>query len=279
MRNRNSGNQWVFRSVGLLIRVNMFRFVAPAIGVSDFPQIRFMRVIQTTKVLAFLTLYGAMLGQAFSQEKAPELLTAYLPADKVVKGNIIAVLPPEGIKEYVDKVKVASEANPEWYADFAGNAKPGVPLPFHENLGLTKEEYQKYRQLWSERTHKIIQPIELRLEALGGSWMIRFAAKDVDLTLLRYNAKNDVFDGVGGKMGRIEDIEADPETILGAWTGQEWKFQKENLLGRTKENFAIGKEKDGKHGLIIYRLQNTNRKGKFLAYENLLIRFPIEAAK
>ena len=265
--------------MGLLMKLNMLRFGAPAIGVLDFPQIRFMRVIQITKVLAFLTLFGAMLGQAFSQEKPPELLTAYLPADKVVKGNIIAVLPPEGIKEYVDKVKVASEANPEWYADFAGNAKPGVPLPFHENLGLTKEEYQKYRQLWSERTHKIIQPIELRLEALGGSWMIRFAAKDVDLTLLRYNAKDDVFDGVGGKMGRIKDIEADPETILGAWTGQEWKFQKENLLGRTKENFAIGKEKDGKHGLIIYRLQNTNRKGKFLAYENLLIRFPIEAVK
>lgn len=273
------GNQRVFRGVGLLVKLNMLRFGSPAIGASDFPQIRFMRVIQTTKVLAFLTLYGAILGQAFSQEKAPELLAAYLPADKVVKGNIIAVLPPEGIKEYVDKVAAAAEADPEWYADFAGNAKPGVPLPFHENLGLTKEQYQKYRQLWSERTHKIIQPIELRLEALGGSWMIRFAAKDVDLTLLRYNAKDDVFDGIGGKMGRIEDVEADPETMLGAWTGQEWKFQKENLLGRTRENFAIGKEKDGKHGLILYRLQNINRKGKFLAYENLLIRFPIEAAK
>lgn len=80
-------------------------------------------------------------------------------------------------------------------------------------------------------------------------------------------------------MERIEDVEADAETILGAWTGQEWKFQKENLLGRTRENFAIGKEKDGKNGLIIYRLQNINRKGKFLAYENLLIRFPIGAAK
>ena len=69
-----------------------------------------MRVTQTTKVLGFLTLFGAMLGQAFSQGKAPELLTEYLPEDKVVKGNIIAVLPPEGIKEYVDKVKVASLA-------------------------------------------------------------------------------------------------------------------------------------------------------------------------
>jgi len=265
--------------VGLLKGANVLRFDVPAIGVLDFLQKRFMRVIQTTKILAFLTLFGAMLGQAFSQEKAPELLTAYLPADKVVKGNIIAVLPPEEIKEYVDLVKAAAEENPEWYADFAGNAEPGVPLPFHENLGLTKEQYQKYRELWRKRTHKIIQPIELRLEALGGSWMIRFAAKDLDLTLLRYNTKDDVFDGIGGKMGRIKDIEADPETILGAWTGQEWKFQKESLLGRTKENFAIGKEKDGKHGLMIYRLQNMNRKGEFLAYENLLIRFPIEAAK
>jgi len=279
MRNRNSGNQRLSQSVGLLTGANVLRFGVPAIGLLDFLQKRFMRVIQTTKVLAFLTLFGAMLGQAFSQERAPELLTAYLPADKVVKGNIIAVLPPEEIKEYVDLVNAAAEENPEWYADFAGNAKPGVPLPFHENLGLTKEQYQKYRELWRKRIHKIIQPIELRLEALGGSWMIRFAAKDVDLTLLRYNTKDDVFDGIGGKMERIKDIEADPETILGAWTGQEWKFQKENLLGRTKENFAIGKEKDGKHGLMVYRLQNINRKGEFLAYETLLIRFPIEAAK
>ena len=257
----------------------MLRFGVPIIRTIKFPQIRFMRVIQSTKVLVFLTLFGAMLGQAFSQEKAPELLTAYLPVDKVVKGNLIAVVPPEEIKVYTDQMELAAKEDREWYDNYASNSKPGVPLPFHEKLGLTKGDYQKYLDLWKKRKKKIIQPLELRLEALGDSWMIRFASKNMDLTLLRYNAKDDTFEGVGGKMARKDDIDSDPETILGAWTGQEWKFQKENLLGVTKEHFAIGKEKDGKHGLMIYRLQNINRKGVHLAYENLVIRFPIGEAK
>jgi len=232
-----------------------------------------------SRAFAVLAIFGVLLGSVYAQNKAPKLLTAYLPADKVVKGNIIAVLPPEEIKEYVDKVKVAAENDPEWYAKYAGESKPGIPLPFHVNLGLTEKEYKEYIALWEKREHKIIQPIELRLEALGDRWMIRFAAKNVDLTLLRYDAKEDVFDGIGGKMERIDDVDADPRTILRAWTGQEWKYEKKSLLGRTKENFAIGKEKDGKHGLIIYRLQNTNRQGEFLAYENLLIRFPIGEGK
>ncbi len=238
-----------------------------------------MSILQPAKVWAFLISFGALTGLSHSQEKAPELLTQYLPADKVVKGNIIAVLPPEEIKAYVDKVKAAAEKDPEWYSAYAKNSQTGVPLPFHEKLGLTQEEYQKYRELWGQRKHKIIHPIELRLEALGESWMIRFAAKDINLTLLRYSSKDDVFEGIGGKMARIKDVDADPETILGAWTGQEWKFEKESLLGRTKENFAIGKEKDGEHGLIIYRLQSMNRQGEFLAYENLLIRFPMGESK
>ena len=243
--------------------------------------ISFMSIFNKVRALVLLIFAGISLGPLFSQEKEnnPDVLSAYLPVDQVVKGNMVIILPPEEIKEYVAKVKAAAQKDPEWYEEYATKFKQGVPLPYHEKLGLTEKEYKEYRDLWNQRKPKVIQPIDLRLEALGDSWMIRFAAQNVNLTLLRYDAKQDTFEGVGGEMKRINDIESDPESMLGAWSGQEWKFEKESLLGKSKENFAIGKEKDGKHGLIVYRLKNTNRRDVVLAYENIVIRFPIEEKK
>ena len=47
-----------------------------------------------------------------------------------------------------------------------------------------------------------------------------------------------------GLQVKAVDINADARSILGAWKGHEWKFQEESILGKTKENFAIGKLAD-----------------------------------
>ena len=60
-------------------------------------------------------------------------------------------------------------------------------------------------------------------------------------------------------------------------SGPEWKFQEETSLGKTKENFAIGKMADGKTGLLVYRMQEVSSTGRLLYDKSLVVRFGLPA--
>ena len=175
-------------------------------------------------------------------QTVPTVFKQYLLADVLTKGEVIVVLPPREIQKYIAKVEKAAEENEEWFREFSKNAKPGVPLPFHENLGLSREEYDAYLVLWGQREQKVIPKgkVAIRLEQpKPGEWMVRVTGEGSPISLLRYDEAKDQMRSPNGVMERIADIDADPMSILGEWTGQEWKFQEETLLGKTKENFCI----------------------------------------
>jgi hypothetical protein len=186
------------------------------------------------------------------------LLSEYLTKDKPVMGEVGAIVPPKEINKYIAKVQVASKENPEWYAEYAKKSKPGLPLPWHEKLGLTKDEYAEYLKLWDQRQFKPVQKVVLRLEEPSpGEWMIRVSGVGMQISLLRYYPETDQFKSTNGVMKRIEDINANKRSILGAWKGQEWRFEEKTEYVWTKENIAIGKYNDHSACLLIYRIQES----------------------
>ena len=223
--------------------------------------------------LMFVTYFLSMSSWALAEGKTPELLAKFLTKDEAVPGDVGAIMPPEAINKYILKVQEAAKADPEWHKEYTKTAKPGIPLPWHEKLGLTKEEYAEYLKLWDKREFKTVQQVLIRLEEpKPGEWMIRVSGVGMPISLLRYNAEKDVYKSPNGELTRIEDIDAEPRSILGAWTGHEWRYEKENEFISTKENIALGIYKDGKHCLLIYRLQEST-SGLRLADKSLVIRF------
>ena len=224
---------------------------------------------------AQLLAVGGLIGQT-----VPTVFKQYLLPDTLTKGEVIVVLPPREIQKYIAKVEAAAENNEEWFREYSKNAKPGVPLPFHENLGLTKEEYAAYLEMWNQREQKPITngKVAIRLEQpKPGEWMVRVTGEGSPISLLRYDETKDAMKSPNGSMTRIADIAADPMSILGAWSGQEWKFEETTSLGKTKENFAIGKLADGKTGLLVYRLQEVSSTGRLLYDKSLVVRFGLTA--
>ena len=218
---------------------------------------------------------GGAVGQA-----VPKVLEGYLLPNVMTKGEVIVVLPPSEIQKYIAKVEAAAEKNEEWFREFSKNAKPGVPLPFHENLGLSKEEYDTYIGLWKQRKLKAIPngKVVIRLEQpKPGEWMVRVTGEGSPISQLRYVEAKDQVTYPNGELERIADIKADPMSILGEWSGPEWKFQEETSLGKTKENFAIGKMADGKTGLLVYRMQEVSSTGRLLYDKSLVVRFGLPA--
>lgn len=217
----------------------------------------------------------------FVKADVPEVLD-YLPVGKLVKGATTVVLPPPELDKYVVKLEEAAQKNREWFEEYSKKFTPGVPLPYDPKLGLTEEEYKDYLDIWSKREFKSIDPIILQLkEGSDGRWSINAAVPkggSSPISTLKYDSEKDVFVSPNGTLKRLEDVNADKNSILGEWTGHEWKFEEETGLGETKENFAIGKTSDGKFGLLIYRMQEVSSEGTRLYDKSLVIRYPMGEA-
>ena len=93
--------------------------------------------------------------------------------------------------------------NPDWFREYSTDAKPGVPLPYHENLGLTQDEYTKYIELWDQRKMQPVPKgeVAIRLEqAKEGEWVIRVSGLGTPFSLLRYYEKTDEVRSTNGMM-------------------------------------------------------------------------------
>lgn len=234
--------------------------------------------MRVTLIHLFCFALACSLFVAADAKEAPKVLSDYLKADFTTRAELVAVVPPEELQKYTDKVRESAKKNPEWFKEYSKKIKDGIPLPYDDQLGLTKEEYAEYLSLWGKREMKPLPlgEVTLRLESpKEGNWVIRATGKASPLSLIRYQAKDDLMKSPNGPMKRLPDIDADEQSVLGKWTGHEWKFEEEGVLGKVKENLAIGKTGDGKYGLLVYRLQEVSSEGKPIYDRRFLIRFPM----
>lgn len=209
----------------------------------------------------------------------PKVFAGLLEADTPIRGQIGVVIPPEEINKYVAKVEASARKNAEWFREYSEKAKPGAPLPYHENLGLTQEEYAEYLKLWRQREFKPVEEVMLLLRKRGGNeWSITATGNAGMISTLRYDVEKDVFVSPNGTLERIKDIEPDAESVLGAWSGKEWRLEEETTLGKTRENFAIGRFSEKEFGVIVYRAQELSSEGTRLLDRSVVLRFALGKA-
>jgi len=223
--------------------------------------------------LFVLTCAGALAAEA------PKSLAAVLIPDTPIKGEIVVVVPPPELDKYIAKVEQAARKDPAWFQEHAKTGKPGVPLPYDERLGLTKEEYDDYLKTWAKREFKPVEAVAIQLKGdKEGRWTINMTGGAQSISTLKYDPKEDIFRSPNGALKKIDDVNADADSTLGAWSGQEWKYEEQSSLGTTKENIAIGKTGDKKYGLVVYRLQEVSSQGTRLIDRGMVVRFPLGTA-
>ncbi len=211
--------------------------------------------------------------------EVPKVFEGLFEKDIPVKASIGIIVPPPEIEKYIAKVETAARKDKEWFTEYTKASKPGAPLPYHEKLGLTKEEYEDYIALWAKREFKSTEEVMLVLrETFGKTWSVTATGEAGIISTLRYDPEKDVFRSPNGELKRLEDIKADPASILGAWSGHEWRLEEETGLGKTKENFAIGRYDDKGFGLVVYRVQEISSEGSRLLDKSLVVRFALGKA-
>ena len=224
-------------------------------------------------------LIAVSLAASLATAEVPKVFAGLFVQDAPIKGQVGMVLPPAEIDKFIAKVEAAARKDPKWFREFSSQNKPGIPLPYDERLGLTKEEHAEYLALWNKREFKPTEEVMLLLrQSAGGTWALTSTGGASTISTLRYVEKDDIFRSPNGDLKRIDDIKAEPTSILGEWSGHEWKFEEETTLGKTKENVAVGRFADNKYGLIVYRVQELSDSGKRLLDKSLVIRFPLGKA-
>jgi hypothetical protein len=221
-------------------------------------------------------LIAVSLAASLATAEVPKVFNGLFTQDVPIKGQVGMVLPPPEIDKFVAKVEAAARKDTKWFREFSSQNKPGIPLPYDERLGLTKEEHAEYLTLWNKREFKPMEEVMLLLrQSAGGTWALTSTGGASTISTLRYVEKDDIFRSPNGDLKRIDDIKAESSSILGEWSGSEWKFEEETSLGKTKENVAIGRYADNKHGLVVYRVQELSTTGTRLLDKSLVIRFPL----
>ena len=224
------------------------------------------------------TLIALALAVQASAAELPEAFKGLLEPNAPKRGQIGMVIPPREIDKFVAKVEAAARKDPKWFREFSSKSKPGIPLPFDERLGLTQQEYAEYLALWNKREFKAMGDVSIVLRpSSGNSWTIATTGEASAISTLRFMPKEDVFRSPNGDLKRIEDIKAEPSSILGEWTGREWKLEEDTGLGKTKENIAVGRFTNKPFGLLVYRAQEVSTEGTRLLDRSLVIRFPIKS--
>lgn len=227
------------------------------------------------RLVGYIT-FVVLTSVAGAQEKLPKVLEPFFEPNRAYEAERVTVVTPPEIEKYFKLVEEGAVKNPEWYADYAKKAKPGAPLPYHENLNLTPQQYKEYLELWAKREVKMVKKVGMRVEVRNGSWRILVEGQaGTVISLLQYDEKNDQFVSTNGNMVRIDDIDAGADTLLGEWKGVEWRYQEETGLGKMKENLGVGKSADGKNGFLVYRLQDISSTGRLLLDQSVIIRFPL----
>ena len=224
------------------------------------------------------TLIALALAVHASAAELPEAFKGLLEPNAPKRGQIGMVIPPREIDKFVAKVEAAARKDPKWFREFSSKSKPGIPLPFDERLGLTQQEYAEYLALWNKREFKAMGDVSIVLRpSSGNSWTIATTGEASAISTLRFMPKEDVFRSPNGDLKRIEDIKAEASSILGEWTGREWKLEEDTGLGKTKENIAVGRFTNKPFGLLVYRAQEVSTEGTRLLDRSLVIRFPIKS--
>ncbi|MEG1257998.1 MAG: hypothetical protein RR250_04670 [Akkermansia sp.] len=239
-----------------------------------------MKILFNLAILALAPMmtFSAM-GDSKPVAKPVAVVDECFPANQLVQGNAVRVQLDDGIADYHKRfdAAIAKMTNEEREA-LKKILKPGQPIPFDERLGVSKEDYAKYLEVWKKKKVVEVAPIVVGLQktATPGVWKVASSSQQgpLPMSTLQYDANKNVWVSPNGELACKGVVSYDEMNNLGAWKGQEWLFQNKDSYSQIAENVLVGKTKDGKYVYMIYNIIEVTKDGKPTWNESLVLRFP-----
>lgn len=162
--------------------------------------------------------------------------------------------------------------NPEWFLDFVRDrAEPGQPLPYHEKMGLSREEYNEFLALTKQKSFVKSGTTALTITRLpDGSLAIDGGKNLPELTGIEFDFQKNQVRTAYGIADQRDDGDAE-NAMLGDWNGAQWKFNRQEESGResaatTSITVILGQLQATGRGILVYDVQVAGSQRKRITY-------------
>jgi len=180
----------------------------------------------------------------------------YLPKKSKVKARVMQIGASTELETLATKMKKSMQKNQEWAQSYIKKAPKGKPLPYHPNLGLTKEEYKKLFKLFENAISlQQVELVDLTIEKSKNEIKLSTNSSKVIPKGISINTDKDFAKTKYGKLSKIVEINQDnPDSPTGSWKGFQLSHTQLDINSNPQweVKFAIGKRTKTKDGIIYY---------------------------
>jgi len=195
--------------------------------------------------MRYITILLILFSTASRGQDAPLKATAFADSafsKNTFKAEIIDFVFDKEIEAVMLKMQQSIANQKEWFSKFySENYKEGEGLPYHENFGMTKEEYQKIKSMDKTATKVVVRDSALVAVTRGKS-AITFNSNHRLLKFfefLSYDQKHNQWLLRNDTIPFKQAIATFANTPFGQWNGYSWAIERSNQ----NENDAINLEK------------------------------------
>lgn len=166
-----------------------------------------------------------------SQSEPFLFVDSLLKKDQITVEILDFTLPPD-IQDIMLRFQKAMAENKEWAQEyFSKNYKKGEGLPYNEKFGISREEYQKIKDIdKSPPTVVVKNTVTIKVNRTANSITFTTTHDDIKvIELLKIDLRNQMMSFNNDTIPFNNEINAPASTPFGEWHGYAWKKEASNL--------------------------------------------------
>ena len=202
----------------------------------------------------------------------------FLPIDGEYKADVLTEAMDKNIQEIVLKLNATVASNPLWLNEYIAKvSRPGEPLPYHKNFGISNEEYDLMLAAAKHTNLVKISDAVVKLKRSDGTITMNVAGVELPTDTFVFASDESVMRCKLGRSSATKIIDQrNPNSPTGAWRGKQWTITKGNEKLLSSEDFyevkiAVGK--DSKERILVY-VKMVGRKSQASLNVSYVLRWP-----
>jgi hypothetical protein len=216
-----------------------------------------------TETILLVALIAPFCGFAQTNTQSAE---SFLPKGSDTEAVYVEIERDPALDDYGRRIREAREKNPEWFLEYSRtHPQPNfAPAPYHENFGVSKEEYERFSRPMNHFREVTRKEIEIRRSNQNGHWQVDFLGNDLLLRQVVFledgtvKTPTDVL--AKGEFVDVETASLPP----GRHRGAHFRTPDAKIVAsKRRESLLIGELKDKPAGIIHYSI-NTPGKVKMI---------------
>lgn len=226
-------------------------------------------ILRILILLAFISNTASGQSDLNAKNKAFKFIDTVISNDKL-KVEFLDFVFPQDVQDILLRVQKAMAEKKEWSEEyFSKNYIAGEGLPYHENFGVTKEEYQKIKNL-DKAPLRVIVKNTSTINKKRTNDILTFAADEESaqlFDLLAIDLKKELMIFNNDTIPFYNIINAPSSTPFGEWHGYSWRKETSNL--GDNDEFKVDKLVSKIFEINIGRVKQNNKILFRLKYKDI----------